>query len=44
VVPTFFSFWSEPGDYIGGGGVRRFTPPFDTFNAACTGSQVRFTF
>ncbi len=44
ILPTFFSFTSEAGDYIGGGDVRRLLPPYKTFTASCSGNQVQFGF
>jgi hypothetical protein len=44
ILPTFFSFASDPGDYIGGGGTRRLTPPYKSFSASCRGNLVELDF
>jgi hypothetical protein len=44
VLPTFFSFWSETGDWVGQGGVVRLTPPFERLWAECVDSSVQFSF
>ena len=44
ILPTFFSYASEEGDYIGVGRVRRLTPPYREFSAACVDNAARFTF
>jgi hypothetical protein len=41
LAPTFFSFASEPGDFIGAGGIRRLLPPSTTFSASCDRNTVR---
>jgi hypothetical protein len=40
VLPTFCVFWSESGDYIGGGITRRMTPPSFAVSAAFSGNLV----
>jgi len=40
VLPTFFSFVSDPGDPIGNGRNSRYTPPTATFTASCSASGV----
>ncbi len=40
LVPTFCFFWSDPGDYIGGGATRRMVPPSYRFSASSSGSRV----
>jgi hypothetical protein len=34
-APVFFTYFSEPGDFVGGGGFGRFTQGSATFNAYC---------
>jgi hypothetical protein len=43
LLPMFFSFVSEPGDFIGQGSVRRIVPEEMTFSGFCSGSEVRLT-
>jgi len=40
VVPTFFSFASDPGDFIGAAGVRRFVAPSTRFTASCERNHI----
>ena len=40
MVPTFFSFASDPGDFVGSGGVRRFFAPSSRFTASCERNHV----
>jgi hypothetical protein len=40
VLPTFFSFVSEPGEVIGRGGFGRFTVDNASFTAICQASQI----
>lgn len=44
ILPTFFSFTSDPGEYVGGGGTRRLTPPYRSLSAWCYGNSVAIHF
>jgi hypothetical protein len=44
ILPTFFSFTSDPGDSVGDGGVGRFTPPSTSFSAWCSSNGVGIRF
>lgn len=41
LMPTFFSFVSQPGDPVGRGNVRRLTPPFAYLRARCALNEVQ---
>jgi hypothetical protein len=40
-APVFFKYFSDEGDFIGGGGVGRFTPANATISAVCDRNEVR---
>jgi len=44
ILPTFLSLFSDTGDYIGSGGLRRLLPPYPTFVARCSGNTASFEF
>ena len=42
-LPVFFSWFSEPDEFIGEGGYNRHTPGYSEFSVQCDGNELRVT-